>query len=500
MEANWRTTILIWPFAVVGQLAVGQSHAPATKSTAKTPVDVAALREGEAFIKEPTRVGLSIAIIQNGQTYFYNFGTTEKGKHQLPTQHTAYEIGSISKTFTGLLLAQAVLEKRVSLDADIRQYLKGDYPNLEYQGQPIQLRHLANTTSSLPDNLPDLRSTLEKANPDSIPFIIRKITSSYTKQDYYHDLHAVKLDTVPGLIRRHSNAAAQLLAYILENVYQMPYEQLLAKYIEQPLQMKATVVAGGGPDLLAVGYNEKGARMPYDFIDKVEAAGGLRYSPAEMIKYVKHQLNETDKAVALSHQPTWGTVEEEAMGLSWLIHKTVDSKRALTHTGGTFGFASYCAVYPELGFGIVLFSNESDRETQGVLRQTAEQVMDGIYGVPPALKALQTGLRAGGTQPLDVYTSVKKKHPELHLTEDYVNEWGYALARQGKIKQAIGLFKLNVGLYPNNWNTYDSLAEAYEMSGDSALAIANYKRSLVLNPRNKGAVEHLQKLGQAAGK
>jgi CubicO group peptidase (beta-lactamase class C family) len=60
------------------------------------------------LLKIPSRVGLSIGIIKDGKTHAYNFGTTEKGKDWLPTQNTVYEIGAISKTFTGTLLAEAI--------------------------------------------------------------------------------------------------------------------------------------------------------------------------------------------------------------------------------------------------------------------------------------------------------------------------------------------------------------------------------------------------------
>ncbi|TYZ08422.1 serine hydrolase [Hymenobacter lutimineralis] len=377
----------------------------------------------------------------------------------------------------------------------------GKYPNLAYAGQPIKLVHLANTTSALPDNLPDLTAILQQAPPDSIPALILRASSTYTKQQFYADLHAVKPDTVPGLIPRHSNAGAQLLAYILESVYQTPYEKLVEKYIAKPLQLQSAVQAKAGNSQLAVGHNEKGHRMPYHFIGNLEPSGGLRYSAADMVKYLAYQLAESNKAVALSHQITWGRVDAEAIGLNWTMRQTPDSKRQFVHTGGTFGFASYCSFYPELGFGIVVLANESDPQTQGRLWDLAHQIVEGVYGVPPALQAFRSALASKDHgRALDVYNAVKKTHPELHLSEDAVNEWGYVLARQGQIKQAVELFQLNVDLHPNSWNTYDSLGEAYEMQGNSALAISNYQQSLALNPQNTGAVEHLKKLRVGAGK
>jgi D-alanyl-D-alanine-carboxypeptidase/D-alanyl-D-alanine-endopeptidase len=63
------------------------------------------------------------------------------------------------------------------------------------------------------------------------------------------------------------------------------------------------------------------------------------------------------------------------------------------------------------------------------------------------------------------------------------------------VAQAIEIFKLNVSLYPQSWNVYDSLAEAYENVGDKSSAVKNYERSLAMNPKNDHAVERLKALG-----
>ena len=77
----------------------------------------------------------------------------------------------------------------------------------------------------------------------------------------------------------------------------------------------------------------------------------------------------------------------------------------------------------------------------------------------------------------------------------FANAWGYALLRQGQAQPALEIFKLNVSLFPQSWNAYDSLAETYESTGNKPQAIENYRRSLALNLRNANAVEHLRKLG-----
>jgi tetratricopeptide (TPR) repeat protein len=78
--------------------------------------------------------------------------------------------------------------------------------------------------------------------------------------------------------------------------------------------------------------------------------------------------------------------------------------------------------------------------------------------------------------------------------EPELNGLGYQLIRVKKFKEAIRIFQLNVDVYPHSSNVYDSLGEAYMDDGDKPLAIANYQKSLELNPNNRGAVAMLHKL------
>ncbi|HXR16386.1 MAG TPA: DUF2306 domain-containing protein [Terriglobales bacterium] len=93
------------------------------------------------------------------------------------------------------------------------------------------------------------------------------------------------------------------------------------------------------------------------------------------------------------------------------------------------------------------------------------------------------------------YHDLKAIEPSTYnFDEDVLNNLGYEFIRAKKFKEAIRLFQLNVEAYPQSSNVYDSLAEAYMDDGDKPEAIANYQKSLQLNPKNRGAVNMLQKL------
>ncbi|HXD31258.1 MAG TPA: serine hydrolase [Pyrinomonadaceae bacterium] len=96
---------------------------------------------------------------------------------------------------------------------------------------------------------------------------------------------------------------------------------------------------------------------------------------------------------------------------------------------------------------------------------------------------------------IEAYRAIKKAEPDSEIvSEGRLNGLGYTLVAREKLADAIALFKLNVEFYPNAWNTYDSLGEAYLRNGDKELAILNYKKSLELNPGNGSAAAALKKL------
>lgn len=356
-----------------------QVNSPAAREEMKRDVDAVVERATRKFMSDAHAVGLSVGIFKDGKTYTYNYGEVAKGRGKVPTQHSIYEIASITKTFTGVLLAQAAVEKRVKLDDDIRQYLDGDYPNLEFEGRPVRLVHLINHTSRLPFVLPDRPELFKNPNPFELPKILTEIERNYTRDDFYRDLHAVKLDKAPGSDFKYSNAAAQLLGFILERVYRMPYERLVALKIASPLGMRETkiVLSATERKRLAQGHYEDGSpALPGT--PQSQAAGALRSSVSDMLRYVAFHLDEKNEVIKLSHQTTWGEIKYYASGLNWQMNLTAGGHRRVWQSGGSFGFSSHCVVFPELGLGLVLLSNESDRDSQGRLNTLANEISEGL--------------------------------------------------------------------------------------------------------------------------
>jgi CubicO group peptidase (beta-lactamase class C family) len=149
----------------------------------------------------------------------------------------------------------------------------------------------------------------------------------------------------------------------------MSYEQLVLKKIAQPLGMTETKITltAAEKKRLAKGHYDNGSIALYG-TPQTQAAGALRSSVSDMLKYIRYHLNEGDEVIRLSHQTTWGDIKYYASGLNWQMNKTSAGHRRIWQSGGSFGFSSYCVIYPELRLGIVLLSNESDQNSQGTIK------------------------------------------------------------------------------------------------------------------------------------
>lgn len=109
------------------------------------------------------------------------------------------------------------------------------------------------------------------------------------------------------------------------------------------------------------------------------------------------------------------------------------------------------------------------------------------------LRFLSAYDRGGIDEAIRLYRKARDENPRAY-DEEAMNSMGYSFLRQGKKGEAVEIFKLNTEAYPESWNVWDSLAEAYMESGDTELAIRYYEKSLELNPANENGREMLKRI------
>ncbi|RNL91312.1 class A beta-lactamase-related serine hydrolase [Sinomicrobium pectinilyticum] len=155
------------------------------ENTVSDPVWLSMNRNADSLLLDPKINAVSIGIYKDGKTYTGHYGELDKEKGNPPTDSTIYEIASVSKTFAGILVARAVMDDTLDLEEDIRKYLRDDYPNLEYKGKPIKIKHLITHTSRLPKFLPDSINVLFEHIDENLPFNIYKVEKNTIDKSFY---------------------------------------------------------------------------------------------------------------------------------------------------------------------------------------------------------------------------------------------------------------------------------------------------------------------------
>ena len=284
---------------------------------------------------------------------------------------SVFEIGSITKTFTGTMLARLVYNRRVDADAPIRTFLPVRMRESSRNGIEITLVHLANHTSGLPFQPGNVKDDDEHPfNPYS-PYRYYDTTRLY---EYLTD-HEVLLST-PGEKRLYSNLGGGLLGHILTLIARKPYEDLLFESVCAPLGMRSTFVTLNGERerLLVRGLEPSGRVLPVDggTCGALTGAGGILSSVRDLVKYVRANMEDTTYFY-LAQKATKRFNEHFTGGLGWATY----SERGKNHVGAfgaTGGYTSGIIFERNSRVGIVLLTNVSPfngppgNDTEGLCR------------------------------------------------------------------------------------------------------------------------------------
>ena len=224
-----------------------------------------------------------------------------------------FGIASITKTFTGTILAKLVMDGKVRLEEPIKNVLPVPLKQSSLHGKEITVLNLANHTSGLPR---------DPNNGDKY-----KSGAIYDKDKLYDYLsnHMV-LRSEPGRTRYYSNLGFGLLAHILTLKTGKTYEELLSEIILNPLNMNNTCVQPQGEQLqkLVKGRDPEGKVVEIadsSEFDALLGAGGILSATSDLTKYVRAFFDDTTSYYHLALQPTFKENEQQLTCLGWGIYK-----------------------------------------------------------------------------------------------------------------------------------------------------------------------------------
>ncbi len=298
-------------------------------------------------------VGVAVAVLHAGRETYLNFGKVETPAGVAPpTPDTLFEIGSITKAFTGVLFAEALERGEVKLGDTLAEHLPPGWAVRESAPhRPVTLLSLATHTSGLP------------AIPLSVALAPRRAGNPYadlTPEKLRAQLAATTPGRAPGARFAYSNLGAGLLADVLvRRAGAADFDALVRARIAGPLGLADTAEAltGGQRSRLAAGRDAKGKPTPgWDFAT-LAGCGALHSTTRDLVAFSRANLGEPrgplTASCGLSHPVRLGRT-----GLLW-VHLTVPgtAHEAVWHNGGTGGYRTMLLLVPAERFGVVVLAN-----------------------------------------------------------------------------------------------------------------------------------------------
>jgi len=443
------------PFAMCALLA-GCAAAPRAPAPIPSSPQIAALLDN--VVGCDGEIGIVVGILEAGAPpRVVACGGTGIGAARVDAD-SIFEIGSLTKVFTGVLLANMAARGEVALAYPLERYLP---EGVHMPGPPwraITLLDMATHTSALPREPPNLGNT-------------PRDYASYTTADLYAFLAGYSLPRDPGTRDEYSNLFA-LVGHALAHRAGRPYDELLRERVLAPLDLAATgtLVAKD-----TQGHDDLGDESPDFVVPALVPATGLRSSANDLLRFAAANMREggapIDRALhdaRVPQRPIDGT--GRYWGLGWGVEP---HGGAVGHQGATFGYTSYLHVDPQRQRAIVVLANFTGTQVSTLGAWLLEPSRH-TAPAPSPRRAMYLAWRHSGVD------AALDRARVLGGTEQDVNAVAYRVLVQRQSADAIAIFAFNARAHPESPNVYDSLAEAYLVAGRVPEAVGSCTQAVAM--------------------
>jgi serine-type D-Ala-D-Ala carboxypeptidase/endopeptidase len=310
----------------------------------------------QPMLDKKKSVGIAVGMLEGGRKHVFGFGREALGGDKTPDGATIFEIGSVTKVFTSLALAQMAEEGLLRLDDPVGRYLPEEVKVASRAGREVTLEDLATHTSGLP-RVPVKLIGLALKSDD--PY------ANYKEKDLYDFLKTWKPSRDIGSKFEYSNLGGGLLGHALARRAGLDYGQLIESKITDPLGIKDTRITlnDAQKKRLAMPYATGGKPAAHWTFDVLAGAGALHGTVDDLLVFLSAELGVTESKLRLAMEASQ-TPRREAgqkgvqIGLGWIIMKLPNTaQEVMWHNGGTGGYRSFIGFVKETKTAVVVLSN-----------------------------------------------------------------------------------------------------------------------------------------------
>ena len=304
-------------------------------------------------------VGIVVGLVDEQGSRVVAYGHARRGNDEQVTSESVFEVGSVTKVFTSLLLAQMVEAGEVRLDDLISRYVPR--PIKSPRVRKVTLLHLSRHTAGFP-LFPGNMKPVDPANPLDV----------YTNEALFAFLYGYRPTREAGTFHLYSNYGPALLGELLARRSGTDFETALRGRVLEPLGMRRTGMKLT-PELRAahaLGHTDIARPMPLGDVRVMLGAGSLRTTGSDMVRFLEANLGLRESGLAAAMFATHRTSADRQMpdlpmGLGW-FHSTILGTQLVVHGGATDGFTAYLGLDLARKRGVVLLSNNDYEGQQSI--------------------------------------------------------------------------------------------------------------------------------------
>jgi CubicO group peptidase (beta-lactamase class C family) len=434
--------------------------------------------------------GLSIAVIRDGEILWTGtFGVKSVETKEPVTDSTIFEAASLSKPVFSYAVMKLVERGQLDMDKPLIEYTSDKYIEDNFLEGPIDDNRLRKITT-------------------------RMVLTHSSGFPNWRQNNKLVINFEPGEKYSYSGEGFGYLQRVVEELTHLSLNEFMKQEVFDPLEMKYSsyVWQDRYDHLTAVPHDLMQQPLEKRKTDKGHAAASLHTTASDYARFISalinHQgLKKSTVDTMLSQQIV--SRPEMTKDISWGLGiglERTEQGAAFWHWGDNLNFRCLFIAFPEQKTGLVYFTNSY--HGLAIRKKILDLAIGGNHSLFNSGYLANYG-SMGGTEvnfirrlaqdsadsAVAYYQQIlESESRDNFIPEMSMNSIGYYYMNKKDYQTAIRIFKLNVAAYPDAWNVYDSLGEAYMENGDINLAIENYQKSVEINPENENGARYLREL------